>query len=55
MKECFKLDSLADVLASAKGTGPSKKPEDHGGGFRKASQEASYILGGSAVFENKRK
>ena len=33
MKDCFKLDSLADVLASAKGTGPSKKSKDRGAGF----------------------
>ena len=55
MKDCFKLDSLADVLASAKGTGSSKKPEDRGGGFQKASREVNYIFGGSEAYERKRK
>ena len=55
MKDCLKLDSLADVLASAKGTGPSKKSEDRGGGFQKASREVNYIFGGSEAYEGKRK
>jgi len=55
MKDCFKLDRLADVLASAKGTGPSKKSENPGSGFQKASQKVNYIFGGSEAYEGKRK
>ena len=33
MRDCFKIDSLAEVLANAKNAGPNKKPEDHDRGF----------------------
>ena len=53
MKDCFKLDSLADVMAST--TGPSKKSKDRGGVLQKASQEVNYIFRGSEAYEGKRK
>jgi len=55
MKDCFKLDSLAEELLNAKKGSSSKKPEDHGGAFQKANREVNYIFGGLAVYESKRK
>ena len=53
MKDCYKLDSLAEVLAGTKGN--NKNPDDQGGGFQKASWELNYIFGGSEAYEGKRK
>ena len=53
MKDCYKLDSLTEVLAGAKGN--NKKPDNQGRGFQKASREVNYIFGGSEAYEGKRK
>ena len=55
MRDCFKLGSLVEELMNAKKENSSKKPEDRGGTFQKASREVNYIFGGSSVYENKRK
>ena len=54
IKDCFKLDSLTtEVLNAKKKEDSSKKPDDRGGLFQKASREVNYIFRGSDAYEKK--